>query len=528
MKHTSIPGTGFGARRMFVALLLLGMLATAGTFATPAIAQDDFPWATKVSVVVPTSKELKTILDSGGIRPEWVNQIYAKPWDKNNLAESDQNPYYKSQSCAIFLGINKRHPFFTPDGEWIQFDDHIGFAWMVPTEGGEPVLAYDWYMKGMRTSEGKIQGGTEGIWQTSGLSPDGKEVVSILRIADLQDGTKMVSDSHGGFSFSNYVISMKAGNIETGEERLLAKDAIQGRWSHNGNMFVYVKRDHNLWITGGSWDNFFAWEPMITGLYVKDLATGQEWKLADLAAYPCFSADDSAVICSMKDSNGLWQIFSIPLEGGAPKQITFYGPNDVGRNARITDASPDGQWILHTGDFWSEAKVKTGLCACNIVTGASYPLFPAATTMTTEGSFSPDGKKIVFVASAPYYENGAYYYDTYSLYTSDFNPTDFMKPTSVTDAAPVSFALTGNYPNPFNPTTTISFTLPSTGTANLAVYSITGQKVRDLVNGPMSAGAHSIVWDGRDASGQPVSSGVYLTRLSQGSHTTASRMLLAK
>lgn len=88
--------------------------------------------------------------------------------------------------------------------------------------------------------------------------------------------------------------------------------------------------------------------------------------------------------------------------------------------------------------------------------------------------------------------------------------------------------ITGNHPNPFNPTTTISFTLPSFGMASLAVYSITGQKVRNLVSGPMSGGVHSVAWDGRDDSGKALSSGVYLSRLNMGNHTATGRMLLVK
>ena len=106
----------------------------------------------------------------------------------------------------------------------------------------------------------------------------------------------------------------------------------------------------------------------------------------------------------------------------------------------------------------------------------------------------------------------------------------FSNPTGVeeTAALPSALELRGNYPNPFNPSTTISFALPSSGLANLSIYSITGQKVRELVSGPMNAGSHSVVWDGLDASGKAVSSGVYLSRLKMGSHTAAGRMLLAK
>jgi thiol-disulfide isomerase/thioredoxin len=102
-------------------------------------------------------------------------------------------------------------------------------------------------------------------------------------------------------------------------------------------------------------------------------------------------------------------------------------------------------------------------------------------------------------------------------------------PISVRETdAPVDFVLTGNYPNPFNPSTTVSFTLPSSGQVSLVVYDITGRKIRDLISGPMSAGSHSVVWDGRDSAGKTVSSGVYLSRLTQGERTVSRRMTLMK
>lgn len=93
---------------------------------------------------------------------------------------------------------------------------------------------------------------------------------------------------------------------------------------------------------------------------------------------------------------------------------------------------------------------------------------------------------------------------------------------------PAGLTLRQNTPNPFNPSTTISFILPQPGAVNLSVYSITGQKVRTLVSGKLPAGAHSASWDGRDDSGRPVSSGVYLLRLKAGNMTATGRMLLMK
>lgn len=83
-------------------------------------------------------------------------------------------------------------------------------------------------------------------------------------------------------------------------------------------------------------------------------------------------------------------------------------------------------------------------------------------------------------------------------------------------------------PNPFNPSTTVSFSLPATATARLVVYDITGRKVRTLVSVRITAGNHSTVWDGRDDAGRPVSSGVYIARLESGSSARSMKMLLVR
>ncbi len=99
---------------------------------------------------------------------------------------------------------------------------------------------------------------------------------------------------------------------------------------------------------------------------------------------------------------------------------------------------------------------------------------------------------------------------------------------AVQSSAPTPFAVTGNHPNPFNPSTTIEYALPSAGKASLAVYSITGQKVRELVSGTLPAGKHSAVWDGRDDRGTAVSSGVYISHLRMGDKVASGRMMLVK
>ena len=85
-----------------------------------------------------------------------------------------------------------------------------------------------------------------------------------------------------------------------------------------------------------------------------------------------------------------------------------------------------------------------------------------------------------------------------------------------------------NYPNPFNPMTTIEFTLPKSGVTTLTIYTVTGQRIRTLANEPMTAGHHTIVWDGTDDNGQFVASGIYFTHLRAVDLIASDTMMLMK
>ncbi|PWB68989.1 hypothetical protein C3F09_10740 [candidate division GN15 bacterium] len=93
---------------------------------------------------------------------------------------------------------------------------------------------------------------------------------------------------------------------------------------------------------------------------------------------------------------------------------------------------------------------------------------------------------------------------------------------------PRAFDLLQNYPNPFNPSTEILFTLPVREHATLAVYNLLGEQVRVLADETLSAGEHRVTWDGRDARGNQVASGVYLYRLTAGTSSQSKKMLLLK
>ena len=94
---------------------------------------------------------------------------------------------------------------------------------------------------------------------------------------------------------------------------------------------------------------------------------------------------------------------------------------------------------------------------------------------------------------------------------------------------PKVVVLYSNYPNPFNPTTTISFSIPQESNVDLIVYNIKGQKVKTLVNSDLDRGNHSVIWNGVDESGKSVSSGVYFYKLSvNGKSKSVKNCLLLK
>jgi len=121
-------------------------------------------------------------------------------------------------------------------------------------------------------------------------------------------------------------------------------------------------------------------------------------------------------------------------------------------------------------------------------------------------------------------------YETKSIFSSrqDYSVMRFSEEEELEDNILSTPQLHGNYPNPFNPTTTISFSLPEEQEVDLAIYNIKGQKVKRLINGQLTAGQHSMIWDGKDTNGKSVSTGIYFYRLKTGKKEMSRKMLLLK
>ncbi|MEI7907910.1 MAG: FlgD immunoglobulin-like domain containing protein, partial [Bacteroidota bacterium] len=93
---------------------------------------------------------------------------------------------------------------------------------------------------------------------------------------------------------------------------------------------------------------------------------------------------------------------------------------------------------------------------------------------------------------------------------------------------PNNFDLAQNYPNPFNPETRISYRLSETGFTTLTIHDQLGRTIKTLVAQHQSSGDHAVVWNGKDESGNTVSSGIYFYSLNSGKSVQSKKMVLLK
>ena len=128
-----------------------------------------------------------------------------------------------------------------------------------------------------------------------------------------------------------------------------------------------------------------------------------------------------------------------------------------------------------------------------------------------------------------------YYYGYYvtAMYSnnSESNPSNtvYIDYTDATEEEiPVVTSLIGNYPNPFNPETSISFALDTESKVIIEIYNLKGEKIRTLTGDTYPAGNHNVIWNGRDDLDKQVQSGVYLYNMRTSSYTKTRKMLLMK
>ena len=193
-----------------------------------------------------------------------------------------------------------------------------------------------------------------------------------------------------------------------------------------------------------------------------------------------------------------------------------------------------GSWQLIDNEWL------TGVNITEQSTGRQLTLYPEPTSRMLLGyNIQRDGTNInpLWLIDPEYDDEnldaGTYIYTVTAVY--DLGESNVSNSVSVhigtstgEDIAPAEPLTLSVFPNPFNPETTVSFTLTEPARVSLDVFNIRGQKVRTLQQGHMEAGAHTVVWHGDDDNGVPCASGLYLMQLNADANTVRGKVILLK
>jgi M6 family metalloprotease-like protein len=212
--------------------------------------------------------------------------------------------------------------------------------------------------------------------------------------------------------------------------------------------------------------------------------------------------------------------------------------------------APEGKLVIYGGTrvrFAATDRLRSGLdpARCELQVQGALKIHTSSLALYNQGLHSTAFEKVVFEGHG----SGATWYgilqeksgqvampeesfvlrdDRLAVQAADLQ-AELPTAVEASTALPMEFQLLPNYPNPFNPETTIRYALPEAAQVHLRVYNVLGQEVRTLVDGFQEVGVQTVVWDGRTGGGQNVSSGVYVYRLEvEGKYAASRRMLLAR
>jgi uncharacterized membrane protein len=195
-----------------------------------------------------------------------------------------------------------------------------------------------------------------------------------------------------------------------------------------------------------------------------------------------------------------------PFGNALARDVSDDGSIIVGFNAWDPGNTAGFIWTMEDGmmnvvDFLADNGISIG--SSRIIVGLN--------------GISGDGNHIAGIAQQTVWP---FSYESFIIHMVDLSPVQ---------ETPVAFQLDANYPNPFNPQTTIPVTMGREGNASLQVYDTAGRLVRTLHHGMLSQGRHEFIWNGRDRQGNQVSSGVYFSRVTDPSGQSLNqRMVLVK
>lgn len=267
-------------------------------------------------------------------------------------------------------------------------------------------------------------------------------------------------------------------------------------------------------------------------VYVEDLslATGNYLTgPGTTGAQPVYQKPAVQPVASNLDA--IVSLMNLPTDVKAGRTYTFQVVVQNAGDVRGYDVSVD-----YDTNIFSYAGIRKG----DFINAQSY-FFPVegeghigfVNSVYGTRSFSGDGMlmEVSFTAN----RDGVFSSDMVALSEAVFVNSSYLKETILSNSetglstdAPTVFELSQNFPNPFNPTTTINFSVPQNGNVSLKIYDVLGRHVATLVDGSYSAGNYNLMWNATDVNGNLVSNGIYFYKLEAGSYRATKRMLFLK
>jgi hypothetical protein len=208
-------------------------------------------------------------------------------------------------------------------------------------------------------------------------------------------------------------------------------------------------------------------------------------------------------------------------------------PPDVGECTATTLAETVGQAASGAGQVTVTFSNPDGITAITFTLLQNFivtaPGLTDAGGERYETTGSPTSVTVTLTQADQTVAEAAYFAEAESVCPSEADGTleTVFDPPYDFETLPAMFAFAGNYPNPFRTQTTLRFDLPEAADVRLAIYDVMGRRVATLVDQPMQAGRHEVIWAGRGRSGS-LGSGVYFARLHAGGHTATRRMTLVR
>ncbi len=174
-------------------------------------------------------------------------------------------------------------------------------------------------------------------------------------------------------------------------------------------------------------------------------------------------------------------------------------------------------WVSNDGTNWTEVWTNTAQ-----ITDAAW------TQVVYDISAVADGQATVYLRWTMGATDSSWQFSGWNIDDVEIFAVAADDPLSGAGDVPAQRLAVGNHPNPFNPLTTISWTVGESGAASLAIYDVQGRLVKRLVSDFVAAGDYTTVWDGSDDSGRRVGSGLYFARLTAGGSVVQHKMVMLK